>query len=86
MGNGTGSSDIAAIIRESFPDKDLVLVDEHGTSELARNRFIALEPLPLIQRLLPRGMRSPHRAYDDYVAVILAERHFRGHENNEDQL
>lgn len=76
MGNGTGSEKLASAVREQLIGVDLVLVDEHGTSEQARARFVAEEPLPLLQRLLPRGLRSPDRPYDDYVAIILAERYF----------
>jgi hypothetical protein len=76
MGNGTGSEKLASAVREQLTEADLVLVDEKGTSEQGRVRFVTEEPLPLIQRLLPRGLRSPYRPYDDYVAIILAERYF----------
>ena len=77
MGNGTGSANLVAAVRERLPALELVLVDEHGTSEQARARFVAEEPLPFVQRLLPRGLRSPTRPYDDYVAIILAEQYFK---------
>lgn len=76
MGNGTGSAGLLSSIHENLPDLEFSLVDERSTSELARARFIAEEPLPLLQRMLPRGLRSPTRPYDDYVAIILAERYF----------
>ena len=77
MGNGTGSAGLLTSVHENLPDLELTLVDERSTSELARARFIAEEPLPLLQRMLPRGLRSPTRPYDDYVAIILAEQYFK---------
>jgi hypothetical protein len=77
MGNGTGSGELADIVRKGVNGLDIVLVDEHGTSEQARARFVVTEPLPVWQRLLPTGMRSPNRPYDDYVAIILAEQYFQ---------
>ena len=77
MGNGTGSSASEVVVRREFPAINLILVDEHGTSERARARFIERESLPVWQRLLPRGLRTPDRPYDDYVAIILAERYFQ---------
>jgi len=76
MGNGTGSASLLSTIHQNLPDLEFTLVDERSTSELARARFIAEEPLPLLQRMLPRGLRSPTRPYDDYVAIILAEQYF----------
>ena len=76
MGNGTGSAVLVSTVRDSLPLLDLKLVDEHGTSEQARARFVAEESFPLLQRLLPRGLRTPTRPYDDYVAIILAEQYF----------
>jgi len=77
MGNGTGSAGLLSSIHENLPNLDFTLVDERSTSELARARFIAEEPLPLLQRMLPLGLRSPTRPYDDYVAIILAEQYFK---------
>jgi hypothetical protein len=35
------------------------------------------------QRLLPKGMRVPAKAYDDLVALILVERYCRGRDTAE---
>lgn len=57
---------------------EVFLVDEHLTSVEARRRYLADHPGRGLSRLLPAGLRTPDRPYDDYVAVILAERFFAG--------
>jgi RNase H-fold protein (predicted Holliday junction resolvase) len=52
-----------------------VLVDEHRSSEQGRRRYFRDNPPRGWRRLLPTGLQTPPRAYDDYVAVILAERY-----------
>jgi RNase H-fold protein (predicted Holliday junction resolvase) len=52
-----------------------VLVDEHRSSERARQRFFQENPRRGWRRLLPVTLQTPDRPYDDYVAVMLAERH-----------
>jgi RNase H-fold protein (predicted Holliday junction resolvase) len=77
MGDGTGS----AFVHKSVMDLDLgcpvELVEECHTSEAARARYIADVPARGLRRLLPVGLRTPETPYDDYVAVILAERWWR---------
>ena len=41
-------------------------------------RFLRAHPERGWKRLLPPGLRSPDRPYDDFVAVILAERYLDG--------
>jgi len=53
------------------------LVDEHRSSDEARVRYWLNHPPRGIMRLFPVTMRTPPEPVDDYVAVILAERHFR---------
>ncbi len=86
VGDGTGSASIRAAIdgfggvggvggvhgvRGIIP---LVSVDESHTSELARVRYLADNPPCGLRRLLPSFLRTPEAPYDDYVAIILAER------------
>ncbi len=75
IGDGTGSKVLAKAIRAAFPDRSVETVDETGTTLLARDRYRREHPpRSLLKRLLPAGLREPEEAYDDYVAVILAER------------
>jgi RNase H-fold protein (predicted Holliday junction resolvase) len=76
VGDGTGSSVLRRALTEMFFDLPVESVPEHGTSAQARTRFLAENPAPGWRRILPPGLRAPERAYDDYVAVILAEAFF----------
>lgn len=73
VGNGTGSASwrgpLAALTLE------LELVDEHGSTLAARDRYWDLCPASGWVRLLPAGLRLPPRDIDDVVAQLLVERH-----------
>jgi hypothetical protein len=76
VGNGTGMRAVGALLDAAGiawrP------TDEAGTSEMARTRYLSDHPARGLRRLVPPGLRTPDEAYDDYVAVILAERVARG--------
>ncbi len=76
MGSGTGSGELRRAVRLTFPHIILETVDEHGSSERARRRFVREIPPRGLRRLLPPGLRTPERPYDDYVALLLAEEYF----------
>lgn len=73
VGNGTGSGawhgPLAALGLE------MELVDEHGSTLAARDRYWDLCPPSRWLRLLPAGLRLPPRDIDDVVAQLLVERH-----------
>ena len=74
IGNGTTSSEAAqAAETVAVP---VELVEERLTSVEARKRYFAENPPRGIRRLIPTSLQTPDRPYDDYVAVILAERYF----------
>jgi hypothetical protein len=50
------------------------LVDEHRSTEEGRRRYFRDNPPRGWRRLLPLGLQTPPTHYDDYVAVVLAER------------
>lgn len=77
LGNGTCSKDIREFIETNFPKIHLEVVDETETSRFARERYLKENPPKGIGRLIPMGLRTPSEPYDDYVAVILAERHLK---------
>ncbi len=60
MGSGTGSGDLRRAVQQTFPQIALETVDEHGSSERARRRFIREIPPLGLRRLLPPGMRVPN--------------------------
>ena len=74
IGDGTQSATlrkaVAKVLPEGLPFHE---VPEAFTSQRVRAR-LQKEWLPKgLIRLLPTGMRPPPKAYDDYVAALLAE-------------
>ena len=84
IGNGTGGSILAKEIRPSVAIP-VDLVDEKFTSQRARVRFLIDNPPRGLQRLIPRGLLTPSRPYDDYVALILAEDYLNEGERQDDR-
>lgn len=76
-GDGTGSKPILKALQAADLPVPVEVRDEAHTSEAARARFIRENRPPLLLRLLPRSLRTPWLPYDDYVAVILAERYWQ---------
>ena len=73
-GKGTGSKPLLRQLEAAGLGLTVTPVDESYTSEAARRRYVAENPPCGLERLLPRSLRTPSVPYDDYVAVILAER------------
>lgn len=81
IGNATRGAALAKALTPSLPPgMPLHRVDEAFTSQRARTRFQIENPPRGWQKMVPPGMRTPPRAYDDYVAVLLAEDFFFGRE------
>lgn len=78
VGDRTGTSDIIRRLRNAGLELEIKLVDEHQSSDEGRRRFFDENPPLGWRRLLPRTLLFPDRPYDDYVAIILAERYFDG--------
>ena len=79
VGAGTGGKDVRTAI-ESLPSGTPVeTVDEKFTSLDAKERFFKENPPRGIRRLVPVGLQVPNVPYDDYVAVLLAERYIARH-------
>lgn len=76
VGGGTGSATLRRALQDTFPELALLTVDEHGSSERARRRFVREIPGPGWRRFIPPGLRFPERSYDDFVALLLAEEYF----------
>lgn len=77
IGNATGSAPLSRALRAALPDSlPLHSVEEAFTSQRARVRFRLENPPRGFERLVPPGLRTPPRPYDDYVAVLLAEDYF----------
>lgn len=54
---------------------EIVLVDEHFSTQQARSRYWQENPPKGLKRLIPLSMQTPPEPYDHYVALILAERY-----------
>ena len=75
LGDGTGSKHW----QRQLNDLGLAIqvIPEAGTTLAARARYWQLEPPRGWRRMLPEGLRLPPRDYDDVVAQLLLERHWR---------
>lgn len=74
MGNGTGSRALVQEVSDALPGEALLLVDEKDTTWAARERYWEHHRRKGWRRLLPASMQVPSEPFDDFVAVILAER------------
>ncbi len=80
IGDGTGAQRFTELMQSEGIDTlvlGIEVVDEHLTSQVARNRYLRdrRKAGKWVHRLIPLGMQTPDQPYDDYVAVILAERY-----------
>lgn len=74
IGDGTECAPLSRALRDALPASVPVeAVPEAYTSQRARWRYLEENAPRGWARLLPRGLRSPDRPVDDYVAVLLAE-------------
>ncbi len=76
VGNGTASKPLLLRLQAAGLTAPIIPIDESYTSEAARARYLSANPPRGWERLLPRSLRSPTVPYDDYVAIILAERYW----------
>jgi RNase H-fold protein (predicted Holliday junction resolvase) len=74
LGDQTGSKHWRSMIQTALPALRIETIDERYSSQQARDRYWDLYPATGLQMLVPRGMRTPPRAIDDLVAIILVER------------
>jgi RNase H-fold protein (predicted Holliday junction resolvase) len=80
LGDRTAAKQVAEALRRAGVALPPVIVDEHRSSEEGRRRYFQENPPRGWRRLLPTTLQTPPRAYDDYVAVVLAERYLGGRE------
>ena len=74
MGNATNGKTLFRAVRAAFPEElPVSLAEEAFSSQRARARFHLENPPRGWNRLVPAGLRTPPRPYDDYVAQIIAE-------------
>lgn len=74
LGSSTGSKPIGAAIRQSV-QVEPQYVDEKHTTELAKLRYFQEFPPRGFWKLVPLGLQTPPTCYDDFAAVVMAERY-----------
>jgi RNase H-fold protein (predicted Holliday junction resolvase) len=74
LGDRTAAAEVCRILGDRV-ELTAVMVDEHHSSEQGRQRYFDENPPRGWRRLIPLGLQTPPRPYDDYVAVVLAERY-----------
>lgn len=80
LGSSTGSKEIAQAILEEV-SVEAELVDEKHTTEMAKLRYFKEFPPRGLWRLVPIGLQTPPTCYDDFAAVVLAERYLEEQAN-----
>ena len=73
VGAGTGRADLVRVLEaRGF---DVRLMDERGTTLLARDLWRDRNPARGLARMLPAGLRAPPGPIDDYAAWAIALRY-----------
>lgn len=83
LGSSTGCQPIAKTIRQALKVEPH-MVDEKHTTELAKLRYFQEFPPRGLWRLIPLGLRTPPQSYDDFAAVVMAERYLTEEDRHED--
>ena len=74
LGNGTNSSNIGEVVRNTLPDVKVTVVEEAHSTEEARALYWQENPPTGLKKLVPLGMLVPPVPLDAYAAVILVRR------------
>lgn len=74
IGDSTGTREALAELRDLFAEDRIHQVDERNSTLEGRYRYFDENPPRGLWRLVPLSLRYPPVPFDDYVAVILAER------------
>jgi len=77
LGNGTNYKEIEKKIKDNFSHLKIVLVKEDFSTLEARKKYFEAHPPRGLFKLIPLSLRVPPCYYDDFVAVLLAEKYFR---------
>ncbi|MEA2088213.1 MAG: Holliday junction resolvase RuvX [Candidatus Caldatribacteriota bacterium] len=77
LGNGTNYKNIEKRLKNSFPQLKIILIEEEFSTLEAREKYFKAHPPRGIFKLIPLSLRVPPGHYDDFVAVLLAEKYFK---------
>jgi RNase H-fold protein (predicted Holliday junction resolvase) len=84
IGGGTNSKEITSTIKNRFPGITVIEIAEKDTTMQARKRYFDYNPPNGFSKILPRSFLIPARPYDDFAALIIAERFFKNYEEVND--
>lgn len=76
VGGSTGAAAVVKMLKQELVREIEVVCEEH-TSELARERYFVENPPRGWRRLIPLGLQLPPVPIDDYAAVIMAEQYLQ---------
>jgi len=77
LGNGTNYKNIEKRLKNHFPKLKIILIEEEFSTLEARKKYFEAHPPQGISKLIPLSLRVPPCHYDDFVAVLLAEKYFK---------
>ena len=75
LGSGTYAKKLLKELKPVLGGITLTMVNEHFSTEKGRKKYLADHPARGLMRLVPVGMRIPKEPYDDYAALVLAEKY-----------
>ncbi|MCK9474987.1 MAG: pre-16S rRNA-processing nuclease YqgF [Candidatus Muirbacterium halophilum] len=79
IGDGTSHKYYCNIIKTDFSDIKIDLINEKYSTEQARKLYFKHNPPKGWKKFIPKSCLVPNEEYDDYTAMILAERYFKNH-------
>ena len=74
IGDSTGSKKVKTDLRRHLPSMGILVIDEKENTIQARERYWEYNPRKGWRKFLPATLQVPPEAYDDYAALVLAER------------
>jgi len=77
LGNGTNYKSIEEKLKNLFPQLKIILIEEEFSTLKARKKYFEAHPPQGISKLIPLSLRVPPGHYDDFAAVLLAEKYFK---------
>ena len=77
LGNGTNYKKIEERLKNNFPKLKIILIEEGFSTLEARKKYFEAHPPQGISKLIPLSLRVPPDHYDDFAAILLAEKYFK---------
>ncbi len=77
LGNGTNYKSIEESLKNHFSQLKIILIEEKFSTLGARKKYFEAHPPQGIFKFIPLSLRVPPGHYDDFAAVLLAEKYFR---------